>query len=194
MGINKKSFDFIINSIEDYGLDLNNCRMVELGNQILKDGFRKSMSRAAKNLFQSIGIYHVSIDINGKNDALPIDLQQEIKDELLIKTFDVLTNSGTTEHVKSQYMCWLNIHNLVKQNGIFIHLVPRTGHWCGHGYHKYSLEFFEKLANGCGYEIIENFVRKSEPGKDFICCSMIKKKDNEFASNKVFNTFGILRG
>jgi len=189
MGINKESLDFIINTIENCDVLLNNCRMVELGNQVLK-----GIGGTAKDYFESIGVDHVSIDTNGKNGALPLDLQQEIKDKSLINTFDVLTNFGTTEHVKSQYICWLNIHNLVKQNGIFIHLVPRTGHWRSHGDHKYSLEVFEKLVNSCGYEILENFVRKSPShGKDFICCSMIKRRNNEFVSNKVFNTFGILR-
>ncbi len=188
MGINKESLDFITKTINNSNIALDGCRMIELGNQMLK-----GIGGSAKEHFKSIGVDHVSIDTNGKNGALVIDLQRRIKDRSLVGTFDVLTNFGTTEHVEQQYPCWLNIHNLVKQNGVFIHVVPRTGHWRGHGYHKYSLEFFQKLADNCDYELIENFIREGDPQKNLICCVLVKKENNEFVSNKVFNAFGILR-
>ncbi len=188
MGINKESLDFIIDTIDNYGIELMNCRMVELGNQMLK-----GIGGAAKLYFQSLGVDHVSIDMNGKNGALNLDLQLEIKDFNLLETFNVLTNFGTTEHVRHQSICWLNVHNLVKQNGIFIHLVPRTEHWKSHGYHKYSLEFFENLVYSCGYKVLENFIRKADSGKDLICCVLVKKENDKFISSKVFNTLGISR-
>ena len=186
MGINRESLNFILDTTSNYGIKPGNCRMVELGNQVLK-----GIGGTAKQYFQSINVDHVSIDINGKDGALNLDLQQRIKDPLLVGTFDVLTDFGTVEHVKSQYTCWLNIHNLVKQNGLFIHLLPRTGHWAGHGDHKYSLEFFENLSHHCKYQLLENFIRVGDPKKDFVCCAMIKRRDNEFIPNIVFKTLGI---
>lgn len=182
MGINVESLDFILKTIRDNNIALNKCRMIELGNQLLRPSYKP-----AKLHFQSLGVDHVSVDLNGKNGALKLDLQQEINDISLINTFDILTNFGTTEHIKQQYTCWLNIHNLVKQRGIFIHTVPRVGHWRKHGYHKYNLEFFQRLADNCGYKLIENFIRKGDSKKDLISCSMIKKEENKFISSSIFN-------
>ncbi len=186
MGINKESLAFIIKTITDNSIDLNNCRMVELGNQALK-----GIGGVAKYYFQDLGVDHVSIDKNGLDGAIKLDLQKKIEDPLLVGAFDVLTNFGTTEHILSQYVCWMNIHKLVKQGGIFIHLVPRVGHWHRHGDHKYNLEFFQKLAAACDYTIVKNFVRKADPKKDLICCTMIKKRDNKFIDKKIFETMGI---
>lgn len=186
MGINQASLDFILKTMSNSGIKLNSCRMMELGNQRLK-----GIGGVSKYYFQDLGVDHVYIDINEEDEALNIDLQKEIVDGSLINTFDVLTNFGTTEHVKEQYLCWQNIHNLVKQNGVFIHLLPRVGNWNSHGHHKYNLEFFQELSSSCGYEIVENFVRKGDPKKDFICCSMIKKENNEFITLEMFENIKV---
>jgi hypothetical protein len=192
MGINDELLGYMLRNIDNCGININGCRMVELGNQHFKGSDGKDTGRAAKNYFQSFGVDHVSIDTNGKDGALNIDLQKEITDTNLVGTFDVLTNFGTIEHVRQQYPCWLNVHNLVKKGGIFIHVTPRVGHWGNHGIYRYSRSFFQKLSEACEYVILENFVMPYRPKKDFVCCSMIKKADNKFVSNAVFDTLGVM--
>lgn len=187
MGINKESLNFINRSIAKYST-ITKYKMVELGNQHLK-----GIGGSAKQYFLDRGMDHISIDINGEDGALKINLQKEIKDQSFIEAFDVITNFGTTEHVKQQYICWLNIHNLVKQNGLFIHLLPRTKHWSGHGFHKYNLDFFTKLSNSCNYELLENFIRKDQKNRDLIGCVIRKRKESKFISKNTFKELGITR-
>ena len=191
MGISIKSLEFLNDSINKCGLSLKGCRMVELGNQELKEGFELYNKKIAKKYFQSIGVDHISIDINKKDGALPINLNEEIEDQFLIGTFDILTNFGTTEHVIEQYMCWDNIHNLVKEKGIFVHIVPRKGNWKMHGYFKYSIEFFKTLSRKMEYSIIDISIMKSNNLKDLICCSMIKNKNNDFIPIELFEALEI---
>lgn len=193
MGINNELLEYMLRNIDNCGINISNCKMVELGNQHFKDVSGKDTGRAAKYHFQPLGVDHTSIDTNGKDGSLNIDLQKEITDLSLIGVFDVLTNFGTIEHVKQQYPCWLNTHNLVKKGGIFIHVTPRVGHWGNHGLYRYNRAFFQRLAKACGYDILENFVMLYKPNRDFVCCSMIKKSNNKFISNAVFNTMGVVK-
>lgn len=183
MGINRETLNFLEETIREN--KIGSLRMVELGNQFMK-GMHIETGRIAKDYFISKGFDHTSIDKNGKDGALPISLNKEIFNTTLIKSFDILTNFGTTEHVTNQYICWKNIHNLVKQNGLFVHLVPLTKNWKGHGYYKYTTDFFYKLSKECNYEILKHFIRKDLPGKDMICCSMIKLQDNVFVPEENF--------
>jgi hypothetical protein len=183
MGIDKFTLDFIETEITKFN-HIGALNMVELGNQFIK-GSALPTGKIAKNYFLSKGFFHVSIDINGKDGALEINLNQEIMNINLLKKFDILTNCGTSEHITNQYICWKNIHNLVRKDGIFIHLVPLVNNWKGHGYYKFTTHFFDNLSIQCHYHIESQFVRESKE-RDLIYCSMIKLEDNEFISIKDF--------
>lgn len=183
MGINIETLKFLDDAI--YESQIKSFKMVELGNQFIK-GVTLETGKIAKDYFVSKGFDHTSLDINGKNGAIKVNLNIEIKDVNLIKSFDVLTNFGTAEHVTKQYICWKNIHNLVKQGGLFVHLVPLTKNWKSHGYYKYTIEFFNKMAFSCNYKILKCFIRNGLPKNNMICCSMIKLEDNDFISENNF--------
>jgi len=132
--------------------------MVELGNQIIDERIRRefgiSTGPVAKSYFLSLGFKHTSIDINGLDGALPINLGQKIQDPKLLGQFDILTNHGTTEHVESdQYICWQNVHELLKPRGLIISFVPKAKEFfkdhCPWGYKK---EFFPFLAEQLKYK------------------------------------------
>jgi len=101
--------------------------MLELGNQLMKDGVKKGY-KTAKQYFKSKGYDHTSIDLNGKDDAIMYDLSKPVN---MIDSFGVVTNLGTSEHVSNQYNCFLNIHNFCKADGLMIHNCPCIGDAAG---------------------------------------------------------------
>ena len=74
-----------------------------------------------------------------------------------------------------------------KKNGIFIHIVPKAGHWKNHCPVYYTFEFFKKLAEFCEYKIlIEEDINYLGEGKDMVAVSLRKTTDNDFISPAQF--------
>ena len=72
--------------------------------------------------------------------------------------FDVITNFGTTEHVRPherQYECFKNAHMCTKVGGVMIHVVPEVGTFKGHCPCYYSIKFFKQLAEDNFYKIVD---------------------------------------
>ena len=157
-------FDFVNEAIRLEFYDAEGISMIELGNQRVITGAKES---TAKEYFTNVGMHHTSIDINGEDGALPLDLRcPELFYDFRCK-YDVLTNLGVTEHVEpidKQYECFSIIHDVVKPGGIIIHIVPdveeldMSGAWANHCTIYYMKEFFEKLAEHCNYTMLENKV------------------------------------
>jgi len=138
--------------------------MIELGNKKNKNGI-------FKKYFESIGIKHLSIDWNGKDGALKLDLNTRLWDVLF--PADVVTNFGTSEHVEDQDSVFENIHHLSKK--WMVHAVPFEGNWEGHGVKqdgkqcvRYSERFFTDLATKYHYTMEDYFI-DGRPGKKLIC-------------------------
>ncbi len=174
--------------------ELSGKRLCELGNLFVRPDVNVFLESkglptfaVAKELFTYFGIDDVSIDLNGKNGALKIDLGKPITDKSLLNSFDLLINGGTTEHVYDQYECWNNVHNLCKVEAIVVSLGPLEGNWRGHSPWHCSLEFFKKLADECNYDTIENRIGNFK-GKGFDCYYVVtrKKDDASFVSRKWF--------
>lgn len=159
-------FDFVNEVIDLEYNTTENLAMFELGNQRIMDvRGRVSGDSTAKNYFTQKGMQHTSVDLNGKDGALPLDLTQpELFYEFYGK-FDIATNLGTSEHVEpaaKQYECFSIIHDVVKPGGIMIHLLPNarelkiSGAWTNHCHIYYTDEFFNTLASECNYTILEH--------------------------------------
>jgi len=168
-------------------------RICELGNQHIRKRARQWLAgrgvrpeRVSKKHFRRLGFDHVSIDINGKEGALPLDLARPITDPSLLGTFDVLTNFGTSEHVADQYECFRNMHRLCKPGGVFLHSVPMTGYFSDHhAAYRYAFELFERLAPLCGYEMVDK--RPIERGNErLVGVCMRKGEDGEFPGREQF--------
>lgn len=112
-----------------------------------------------------------SLDINGRDGAVEVDLSRPLNTSLrVLGMCDVVTNFGTTEHVgesdyveadvdlldiwSSQYEAFRNLHRLARRDGLIINMVPAAGCWPRHGAVEYEPRFFEALANATGYEIM----------------------------------------
>ncbi len=135
--------------------------MLELGDQVIED--EAIPESTGKQYFENRGVAHTSFDLNGEHGAVRVDLSRRIRNATWLDAFDIITNSGTTEHVEplsAQYTCFLNIHNCLCTGGIAISLVPdvealdRDGAWKGHCNYYYSHEFFAELARLNEYEMI----------------------------------------
>jgi len=172
-------------------LDLDNCRgkrIMELGNQAIREPLREKLKikhALSKPFFTERGYDHFSIDIIGGKDVLVKDLSSIIDDESLVNSFDVVTNNGTSEHVEpylSQYQCFANIHNLVKKDGIMLHIVPEVGSYPNHCQIYYKKEFFRLLSSLNNYKILHLGRIKKAKDKNFVAAALKKTEDNVFVS------------
>lgn len=171
------------------GLSYSGLVMCELGNQWFFCG-KGTVSQSAKVAYEGRGAQHTSIDINGRDGALPLDLDLPVPKDLENK-FELITNYGTTEHVNNQYSVFKNIHVMGKPGCVMIHGVPFVGNWHKHGRYYYSRPFFKGLANLCGYTLIDLGVVKVARYKfphNLLACVLRKEKATPFISAKKFSS------
>ena len=96
--------------------------MLELGNQTIRRSSKHDLPKTGKKYFESLGMHHTSVDLNGLDGAIALNLSKPIINPNWVNHFDVVTNFGTTEHVEpyeAQYACFRNIHNFMAVNGLF---------------------------------------------------------------------------
>lgn len=187
MGLKSAYLDYIYECARDTIGELHGKKMLELGNQ----GIRPDQGlpeRTGKEYYENRGVIHTSIDLNAANGALKIDLSKPISNKDWFNHFDIITNSGTSEHVepkKAQYMCFMNIHNCLRVGGIAVHLVPdideleNKGSWREHCKNYYSHEFFKMLARNNNYKLTSLKVIDGA-----ICACLQKKQDIPFMKNR----------
>jgi hypothetical protein len=99
-----------------------------------------------KKYFEGLGIRHVSVDINGLDGALPMDLRQPLG----LGTFDLVTNIGTSEHVDRQEPVWRNI--VAAADMAIACVTPFPGDWPGHGLFYPTAGFYDLLAGLNGFK------------------------------------------
>ena len=186
MGLDEKYISFIDQSSKSAFGDIAGKTMLELGNQIIREG--KIREITGKAYYSNRGVSHISIDLNGQDGALKVDLSKPIKNKEWFNHFDIITNAGTTEHVEpriAQYVVFMNIHNFMKVGGIAIHLVPDInelelkGKWKNHSKNYYSSNFFQMLAENNSYETIS-----IEIINGLICVGLRKTKDIPFMNDQ----------
>lgn len=115
--------------------------MLELGNK------RGTEHEPYKPYFVERGIRHVSVDWNGEDGALKLDLRKPLN----LGTFDVVTNFGTSEHVDEQEPCWRNIVEAADHTIACV--TPYPGDWPGHGLFYPKPDFYYELARVNGFDV-----------------------------------------
>jgi len=186
MGIGKIQFRFIEKCMNE--CEIPPHTMLELGNQKLKDGLDKRLGfKTSKDYYKSVGFKHVSFDLNGEDNAIPVDLSKMITNIKYYGYFDVVTNSGTSEHVeplKKQYECFKNIHLCMKVGGIAIHIIPEYKTYPKHSNIYYRRIFWDMLAKSNGYKILflETLTKKN--GATLLSCCYRKEMDSQFAQER----------
>ncbi len=180
------------------GKTFSGIKVCELGDQRMKwhpaqTGKKWCLQQGVKE--------HVSIDMNGKRGAIPLDLSKKI--DKWQNYFDMTTNYGTAEHVENGiYECYMNIHNFTKPNGAMIHAGPIAGGCPWHSPYHYRPRFFMELAKQNGYVFIleEQRVvpgrRRNQPEKDrtLLCSVLIKVEDTPFMRKEDFLAMKLIEG
>jgi hypothetical protein len=105
-------------------------------------------------LCTTIGIDYCALDIFDGHRVLLSDLNRDTLPENLCEKFDLVLNSGTTEHVLNQYNAFNIIHDATAPGGEMLHILPISG-YTDHGYVHYTSRFFFDLAGYNDYEILQ---------------------------------------
>ena len=193
-----------MNSCVDTSLGgLRGKSMLELGNQRILNGFwgkrfsPRIRARTGKEYYTRLGVEHTSFDLNGRDGAEPVDLSRPIESPAQWSRYDLVTNSGTTEHVEpyeAQYTCFHNIHRVTKVGGLMFHIVPAVeeltsgGLWKYHCNNYYSRPFFDTLCNENGYRLISQQVMD-----ELLCVCLQKSADRAFMDDRDAFLRGIVR-
>jgi len=163
----------VVNPIPEY---MNHFLYPLVGNRMCELGNKKSGDNTYKAYFESLGFEHVSVDINGLDGALRMDLRKPLN----LGQFDMVTNIGTSEHVvDNQEAVWRNIHEAVKVGGVYIGMCPSPGDWHWHGQWYPSQEFYKQFAERNGYRIEHLAIGREYPNRN-VDVRMVKVSDLPF--------------
>lgn len=176
-------------------------KICELGDQRMK--WHKDL--IAKTFFLNNGAKeHISIDLNGRNGALKIDLGKNvlIDNPTWRGYFDLVTNYGTAEHVQDGiYECYKNIHNFCMTGGIMINDGPPDTCCPWHSPYHYKSNFFPELARLCEYKtiLLDKRVCKGRRGASPCDSTLVvvvfqKIKDSEFITKEEFYSIKGIKG
>ena len=182
------------NSVDRLGRHnfLRPLKMLELGAQNMYDN--SNYGAIAKAYFERIGIDHTSWDLIPHQGAMKVDLREQLT---IFEQYDVVTDFGTSEHVDGDYyQVHKNIHNLCKVGGYIIHENPKTGHWPGHGCNYIDTQFYQSLAEMCGYKILE-LTEHNAMGNEIdgcnVCVVLQKTDDRPFIEKEQFETIPVYK-
>lgn len=195
----REIYDLIETGCKEIGAkSFEGLKMCELGDQRMKWNEHKT----GKKYFIAHGIQeHVSLDLNGKNGALKVDLSKPI--DQWQKYFDIVTNFGTAEHVcPGIYECFKNIHNFTKTGGVMIHAGPPAKGCPWHSPYHYESWFFEKLALANNYKHVLSEVRVTAGrrgvdnplDRSLVCSVLIKLNDSNFIEENQFKNINGIEG
>lgn len=185
MGIKVPLSNYEQQALDLAGLDWAGLKWCELGNQRID-------RKPARDVYLSRGVgHHIAIDLNGKDGAMPLDLDDPLP-FVFRDQFDVVTNYGTSEHVNNQYQVFANAHDACRPGGLMIHVVPRQKNWPGHCRYFYSPDFFTELGDACRYEVLDIGLLDSgiyaEPKN--LVTAIFRKADAAFVEPKQFEQIG----
>lgn len=123
-----------------------------------KEELKKSNYIDDATLFSMLGFSEVhSLDISAYEQPTFIhDLNHPIPDKLY-QQYDVVFDGGTLEHVFNTPQVFINIHNLLKSNGIIIHSSPSHNH-VDHGFYMFSPTLFSDYYSTNLYLTITSYI------------------------------------
>jgi hypothetical protein len=195
MGLTAQYLSYIDDAVTRNFGNARGVRMLELGDQVISDG--PLSGQTGKSYFETQGMMHTSVDLNGLHGAQVLDLRVPAEFVHWRGQWDIVTNAGTTEHVephRSQYETFGIIHDCTRVGGVMLHLTPdadeldRVGAWRYHCTNYYTERFFAMLAKECGYEVQSNIAMNG------LRCAVLRKvSDAPFMSDRAKLLAGIAR-
>lgn len=95
-----------------------------------------------------------SIDISDKFGSLVMDLNKNLKDTYGFgRTYDLVTNNGTGEHIFNQAVVFENMHALAKRKAILVHVLPMIN-YVNHGFYSFHPTLFYGIALANAYRLL----------------------------------------
>ena len=158
--------EFLFDSCMEFGNQrfmLSNKESYQLLKMLKREDYFNFFGDANENLYDKtrkfyefLGIKcYKSIDLNGFDDALKFDLNEDILNHYNYKeTYNLIINNGTSEHVFDQKNVFLNSHNLCREGGYMIHMLPFFS-WVNHGFYNFNPILFFDLAIANNYQVID---------------------------------------
>lgn len=108
-------------------------------------------SATASDVYRAIGLpEYAALDLNDSRASYRVDLNNPGS---LGRTFDVITDFGTLEHVFNCAAALNFIHGHLNVGGLALHVLPTRGDY-NHGFYNFHSIWFRDLAQANGYEII----------------------------------------
>jgi len=107
----------------------------------------------AREFYEWLGWTYNCIDTDGRHGALVLDLNYDGVPNEHLRRYDLTTNYGTTEHLINQLNAFRVLHDLTKQGGLIVHILPFVG-CVNHGFFTYQPSFFNALAKFNSYEVL----------------------------------------
>jgi hypothetical protein len=174
-------------------------RMLELGDQVLNPGLAKRTGvRTGKQLYEMRGWDHVSMDLNGMHGAVVADLTTKHRE--FNRRFDIITNHGTSEHIRDQYSLFGNLHAWGDIGCVYVHVVPLCPEehvailgrpFPEHGFWEYGGEFWRRLCKACHYTLLSvtSSVRNaalSVPVNHYSSCVYVKGSSSHYIREEKF--------
>src|SRR5262249_12613401 len=122
----------------------------DLGAPVGPENFTERAPRSTA-FWRSLGFDYAALDYNGHLDSFAIDLNDEQVAAEMRESFDLVVNTGTTEHVANQGNAFRVIHDLTRKGGVMYHQVPASGDLY-HGLVNYSPKFFQHMQKQNDYQ------------------------------------------
>lgn len=196
MGITAHDVELLDKVIEQF----KPANVIELGAQNLYNQ-PKLPAPYADEYYEQKGIRYHCIDLNGENNASPIDLSKPYYSGANDGVFDLVTDFGTSEHVgnngahdiEAYYNCWKTKYDLLKVGGVMINENPKAGNWPGHGFNYVDIDFYLRLGGFLGYDIIKleehAAMGNTTDGWNVVCVFVKHRPD--FITLEQFKTLGV---
>ena len=156
MAINRLMADWILELEREFKILSRSQSIAELGPQDLTPDLRLLLKSENKEIVDGRDLYlHWAIknyksfdlfDHRAEKVDLNIDLERT-------DSWDIVTNFGTSEHIFNQFAFMKNCHDLTRQGGVSLHVLP-VASGRDHGFYNYHLTFFRSLAIANKYEIL----------------------------------------
>jgi hypothetical protein len=104
-------------------------------------------SNFTPQFYKQLGVNeYVAVDMNAKMSAIPMDLNLHLQTSYrFTKSFSLVIDNGTGEHVFDQHMVFKNQHDLCTKGGIILNNKPFFP-WINHGFFAFQPVLFRDLA------------------------------------------------
>ncbi len=146
--VDRSAMRRIIDRAAAHGQDVEGLRAID---RLSKTERRDQVA----NFYRHLGATsYTAIDVNDTYGSLVMDLNRDVGAAYQYReTFDLVTNSGTGEHIFDQGAVFRNAHQLTEVGGLMIHVMPFVN-YVNHGFYSFHPNLYHALASANRYQIL----------------------------------------